>query len=83
MKRKIIQRHHYFRLVLVSILISICASFLGYSLKLITEHFQKNIFHFAENTNSIFFIFLPTIGITAIYFLRKYLFRNRKNKGIT
>lgn len=83
MKRKIIQRHHYFRLVLVSILISICASFLGYSLKLITEHFQKNIFHFAENTNSVFFIFLPTIGITAIYFLRKYLFRNRKNKGIT
>ncbi|ULT46312.1 chloride channel protein [Niabella defluvii] len=26
---------------------------------------------------------LPTIGITAIYFLRKYLFLNRKNKGIT
>lgn len=83
MKRKKIQRHHYFKLILVSVLISICASFLGYSLKFITEHFQKLIFHFAEKENSIFFIFLPTIGITAIYFLRKYLFLNRKNKGIT
>jgi CIC family chloride channel protein len=83
MKRKKIQRHHYFRLILVSVLISICASFLGYSLKFITERFQKLIFHFAERENSILFIFLPTIGITLIYFLRKYLFLNRKNKGIT
>jgi CIC family chloride channel protein len=64
-------------------LISICASFLGYSLKLITEYFQKLIFHFAERENTLSFVFLPTIGITAIYFLRKYLFLNRKNKGIT
>lgn len=83
MKRKKIQRHHYFRLILVSVLISICASFLGYTLKFITEHFQKLIFNFAESKNTIFFIFLPTIGITAIFFLRKYLFFNRKNKGIT
>ncbi|CAI8896854.1 MULTISPECIES: chloride channel protein [unclassified Chryseobacterium] len=83
MKRKSIQRHHYFRLILISIIISICASFLGYSLKLITEYFQKLIFHFAEEENTLIFIFLPTIGITAIYFLRKYFFLNRKNKGIT
>ncbi|MDH6253453.1 CIC family chloride channel protein [Chryseobacterium sp. H1D6B] len=83
MKRKKIQRHHYLRLILVSVLISICASFMAYSLKFITEYFQKLLFHFAENKYSIFFIFLPTIGITAIYFLRKYLFLNRKNKGIT
>lgn len=83
MKRKKIQRHHYFRLILVSVLISICASFLGYTLKFITEHFQKLIFNFAESKNTIFFIFLPTIGITAIFFLRKHLFFNRKNKGIT
>ncbi|MFD1771685.1 chloride channel protein [Sphingobacterium suaedae] len=28
------------------------------------------------------YIILPSVGITAIYFLRKYMFRNRKNKGI-
>ncbi|CAA7387852.1 MULTISPECIES: chloride channel protein [Chryseobacterium] len=83
MRRKSVQRHHYLRLVLISVLISICASFLSYSLKIITEHFQKLIFYFAKRENSIWFIFLPTIGITTIYFLRKYLFLNRKNKGIT
>ncbi|PRA94109.1 chloride channel protein [Chryseobacterium sp. MYb7] len=83
MQRKKVRRHHYFRLILVSILISICASFLGYSLKFFTEHFQKLIFHYTEKENALFFVLLPTIGITAIYFLRKYLFLNRKNKGIT
>lgn len=83
MKRKKIQRHHYFRLVIVSLLVSICACFLAFTLKVITEHFQKMIFLFAEKENTMLFIFLPTIGITAIYFLRKYLFLNRKNKGIT
>nr|WP_262915224.1 chloride channel protein [Niabella ginsengisoli] len=33
--------------------------------------------------NKAIFILLPTIGITSIYFLRKYIFQNRKNKGIT
>lgn len=81
--RRKIQAHHFFKLIIISVLISIVASCLGYSLKLITEHFQKLIFHFAEGENSIWFIFLPTMGITTIFFLRKYLFLNRKNKGIT
>lgn len=37
----------------------------------------------AKEYNSLLFIVLPTIGITMIYFLRKYFFRSRKNKGIT
>jgi len=82
-KRRKIQRHHFFKLILISMLISIVSSCLGYSLKLITEHFQNIIFYFAEGKNSIWFVFLPTIGITSIFFLRKYLFLNRKNKGIT
>lgn len=83
MKRKKIQRHYYFRLILVSLLISFCASILGFTLKLITEHFQKILFLFAEKKSLALFIIFPTIGITVIYFLRKYLFLNRKNKGIT
>lgn len=83
MERIKIQRHHYFRLFVISSLISILASFLAYSLKSITEHFQKFFFDLTQKENTVFFIFLPTIGITMIYFLRKYLFGNRRNKGIT
>ncbi|WDF66776.1 chloride channel protein [Sphingobacterium oryzagri] len=36
-----------------------------------------------SNYNALLFIILPSVGITSIYFLRKYLFKNRKNKGIT
>lgn len=83
MKRQKVQAHHYFRLIISSLLIAIIASFLALSLKKITEYFQEHIFEIAEKHNPLLFIVLPTIGITAIYFLRKYLFKNRKNKGIT
>ncbi|UBB90080.1 chloride channel protein [Candidatus Kaistella beijingensis] len=82
MERKRIQRHYYFRLILISALIALISSFLAFSLKKITEFFQEHLFEFANYGKSWLFIFLPTIGITTIYFLRKYLFKNRKNKGI-
>lgn len=83
MERKKIAAQHYFKLIIVSIIIAICSASLAYILKHITEIFEHNIFHKVQHFNPIYFIFLPTIGITAIYFLRKYLFKNRKNKGIT
>ncbi|GGG57450.1 chloride channel protein [Epilithonimonas arachidiradicis] len=83
MKRQKVQAHNYFKLIISSLFIGIIASILGLTLKKITELCQEHIFEFAEKTNAYLFIILPTIGITAIYFLRKYLFKNRKNKGIT
>lgn len=83
MKRQRVQAHNYFKLITSSLFIAIIASFLALSLKKITEFCQEHLFEFAEKNNSYLFIILPTIGITAIYFLRKYLFKNRKNKGIT
>lgn len=56
---------------------------LAFVLKWMTELFQHQIFTSVKQTNLIWFLVLPTCGITAIYFLRKYLFLNRKNKGIT
>ena len=56
---------------------------LAFSLKLATEHFQHELLDFAGKTSVFWFLVLPTLGITTIYFLRKHLFRNRKNKGIT
>ena len=82
MNRKQIQRKHYYRLTLISFAIGCITAALAYSLKLLTEHSEEFIFHLAHQYHTISLIFLPTIGITAIYFLRKYLFQNRKNKGI-
>ncbi len=55
---------------------------LAFALKWSTEAAQHRLYNFAHH-HLIWFIVFPTCGITAIYFLRKYLFQNRKNKGIT
>ncbi|HTG56062.1 MAG TPA: chloride channel protein, partial [Niabella sp.] len=83
MERKKVIVHHYYKLVLISILISLISCLLAFSLKHLTEYFEHRVFDTVENTHKVLFVVLPTIGITAIYFLRKYLFLNRKNKGIT
>lgn len=83
MNRKKVQKHHYLKLGISAVLIGIAASLLAFSLKFITEYFQEHIFEWAIQNNRFYFILLPTIGITAIYFLRKHLFKKRRNKGIT
>ena len=83
MQRKKLQRTYYFRLIMMSLIIGMMAALLAFTLKWMTEHFQEVIFQFAEHHNHLLFILLPTVGITAIYFLRKYFFQNRRNKGIT
>src|SRR5699024_2529493 len=56
---------------------------MAFSLKHITEYVEHYILRFTKVNFNYLFIFFPTIGITAIYFLRKYVFFNRTNKGIT
>ncbi|GAB3413228.1 hypothetical protein GCM10027516_02180 [Niabella aquatica] len=56
---------------------------MAFSLKHLTEHFQHKVFSATSGISKVLLVLLPTIGITSIYFLRKYLFLNRKNKGIT
>lgn len=69
------------KLVLVSILIGFLASFLAVSLKRITEHYEDVFFLKAVELNFLYFLF-PLFGLTVIYFLRKYMFKNKENKGI-
>ncbi len=69
------------KLVLVSILIGFLASFLAVSLKKITEHYEDIFFLKATQLNFLYFLF-PLFGLTIIYFLRKYMFKNKENKGI-
>ncbi len=68
-------------LVVSSIVVSIISVILADSLKSITEHAETFIFNQSKNV-PLLYIVLPSIGITAIYFLRKYVFRGKPNKGI-
>lgn len=69
------------KLALVSVLIGFLASFLALSLKKITEHYEHILFEKANHFNVFYFLF-PLFGLAIIYFLRKYLFKNKENKGI-
>jgi CIC family chloride channel protein len=68
-------------LVVSSIVVSIISVILADSLKSITEHAETFIFNQSKNI-PLLYIVLPSVGITAIYFLRKYVFRGKANKGI-
>lgn len=83
MERKKVINHHYLKLIFTSFVVGIFAAILAFSLKHLTEFFEHFVFHLIKKTNPLLFILAPSIGITAIYFLRKHLFKNRKNKGIT
>lgn len=83
MERTKIVTQHYFRLVIASSLVGLASALLAYTLKHLTEYFEHRIFNFADHSYAAFFFILPSVGITALFFLRKYIFRNRKNKGIT
>src|SRR5690606_32894952 len=81
MERKKIIIHNYFKLAEVSCVVSVICVILAFSIKHLTEYLELEIFTWVKSYNPVFFIVLPTIGITMIYFLRKFAFRNRKNKG--
>ncbi|WP_366184174.1 chloride channel protein [Flavobacterium ovatum] len=81
---KIKKNHPYIifrKLVLVSILIGLLSGFLGILLKKVTEYYEQ-IFFERANTNTLFYLLFPFIGLSLIYFLRQYLFKKKENKGI-
>lgn len=82
-ERKKVILYNDVKLILISMLTALVCCVFAYVLKLLTELIQHRLFEFAKYQNVIWFIVFPTCGITTIYFLRKYLFQNRKNKGIT
>jgi CIC family chloride channel protein len=83
MNRKRIIQQNYFKLFGISLFVGLLSSFLATILRFITEKTEHKVFEFISGTNPCLFIIFPTIGITIIYFLRKYAFKGRKNKGIT
>lgn len=83
MNRAVVQRTNYLKLFVASILVSLFCALLAFSLKHITELLEESIFEFAQMHTVYLFLILPSVGITIIFFLRKYLFKKRRNKGIT
>ncbi|TCR12985.1 CIC family chloride channel protein [Sphingobacterium sp. JUb78] len=81
MKNKI-QLYSYFKLMIGSIIVAVLSGLLAYTLKHLTIHWQDYLFEHVSQINHYLYIIFPSIGITIIYFLRKYVFRNKKNKGI-
>lgn len=81
MRRKILF-YSYLKLIAASTIIAVVCCLLAFSLKHLTERAQHLLFTGTSNINALLLVVLPSVGITAIYFLRKYLFKNRKNKGI-
>lgn len=61
----------------------LAAAVLSYSLKHFTEFFEHEIFHTIEAKSHFLFLVVPLVGLAAIFFCRKYFFKNKKNKGIT
>ncbi|WP_156306808.1 chloride channel protein [Sphingobacterium endophyticum] len=83
MNRKKVIQQNYFKLFGISLIVGLLSSLLALALRYITEKTEHHVFSFISNTNPLLFIIFPTIGITIIYFLRKFVFKGRKNKGIT
>ncbi|RZF61361.1 chloride channel protein [Sphingobacterium corticibacterium] len=83
MDRKKIIKQHYWKLAIVSIGIALVCCLLAYTLKHATEWFEVTALQWISQTQTWLFLLFPSVGITAIYFLRKWLFQNRKNKGLT
>ncbi|MCY1481987.1 H(+)/Cl(-) exchange transporter ClcA [compost metagenome] len=71
----------WLKLALAASLVGFLASLLAISLKHVTEHYEEIFFERTEK-NSFLLLVLPFIGLSVIYFLRLYLFKNKENKGI-
>ncbi len=80
--RKSIKRRAYSGLIVNIIFVSLIASFLASTLKLVTEHYQSRLFENAQ-THLGLMLFFPLIGFILIFLLRKLIFHGKANKGIT
>jgi CIC family chloride channel protein len=68
-------------LVLASVTIGVLSALLTDSLKLVTEHYEGQLFERFQEHNALI-IALPFAGFVAILLLRRFLFRSTVNKGM-
>jgi CIC family chloride channel protein len=70
------------KLIVVSAIVGLLSTLLAIMLKSATEYFETMLFAQAESS-LLLMILLPATGLSLIFVLRKYLFKNKQNKGIT
>lgn len=69
------------KFISAALLTGFLSAVLAMTLKHVTEHFEESLFLKANN-HTFYLLLFPLTGFSVIYFLRKYLFKNRENKGI-
>lgn len=70
------------RIVYCAALVGIVVGLITLMFKNLVEEYEHLLFNKAQHFKLFFFIF-PLIGLLIIYFLRTYVFSNKKNKGIS
>ena len=80
MKKNVI-RKSYYGLVSAAAIVGFLSALLGFTLKRVTEYFETALFAYIKEWPWLFLVVL-SVGITLIYFIRTYLFRGKRNKGI-
>lgn len=69
------------KLVVASLLIGFLSAMLAVTLKQVTENYEKILFAQSQS-NRLYVLLFPVLGLSVIYFLRQYLFKKKENKGI-
>lgn len=69
------------KLVIVSLLIGFLSAMLALALKHVTDNYE-NILFAQSQSNRLYLLLFPVLGLSVIYFLRQYLFKKKANKGI-
>lgn len=70
------------RIVYCAALVGIVVGLITLMFKNLVEEYEHLLFNKVQHFKLFFFIF-PLIGLLIIYFLRTYVFSNKKNKGIS
>ncbi|MBW3519144.1 chloride channel protein [Flavobacterium sp. NKUCC04_CG] len=68
-------------ILFASALVGFLSGFIGLILKHLTENFEARFFLKTQENNYLIALF-PILGLSVIFILRKYLFKNKENKGI-
>jgi CIC family chloride channel protein len=76
-----VNRLRYQKLIIASVIVGFLSALLSDGLKRLTEHYEP-IFFNAVQQNWFYALLFPVFGLTIIYFLRHFLFKNKENKGI-
>ncbi len=68
-------------ILFTSALLGFLSGFTGLILKHLTENYEERFF-LKSQTNPYLIALFPILGLSVIFILRKYLFKNKENKGI-